>query len=128
MPDFDGLPGLRSADTADLAARLLLRTFTPPTGTVQRLALDSTGPGVLAEMFALAGVEFKVGIRAERKALNNAFLQLSVECVLVWERHGIAARLAGGTDPRSDVLLLRAGEGLLAGSDPYVTARRRFMS
>jgi len=125
VPEFDGLAGLRAAPLPALAARLFLCTFSPGATTVQRRPLDSS-TGVLGEIFRLGGVEYKVGIRAERVAFNNSFLQLAFECVLEWEFHRLAARLAGGADPRTDVILLRAGETLLSGADPQRAAHQLF--
>lgn len=105
----------------DLAARLLVRAFKPHVRTVQRRPLDLS-TGIQADLMAMAGVPYRIAIRHQRAEFNEAFLQLALECVLLWESEHLAARLAAGTDPRTDVILLRKGQQLLDLERPALLA------
>lgn len=119
---YQGMAGLESADPAELAARVFLRTFS---GAETRHVRPETVLGVLQQ---LAGVDEVPSMTVRgtlttpraRYALDPVFVQ----CVLLWERALIAGRLSRGSEAYHHLVLLPAGARALAAAQPESTVRQ----
>ncbi|MBM7503367.1 hypothetical protein ACFPER_07790 [Agromyces aurantiacus] len=119
---YDGPEGLWNADPIELATALFRQAFAPlaasplPEQRIDRLPDD---------LAALGG--FALGmVRVRGQQPGAMLLQLALECVLVWERAGIAARESTGTNLNvvHVVVMLRMGVAVLASPDPEATVRQ----
>lgn len=122
---YDGVAGLESADPVELAATVFLSVFTVGPSkhfnpadvlrALQRLCgIDEVPPEAIRRILAKPG---------DRYSLDPLYLQ----CVLLWERALLAARLSRGGEARHHLVLLPEGSRALA--DPEAeSALRRLMA
>lgn len=122
MPPYSGIEGLWNADPIGLATMLFRQVFAPRYAEV----LPRRGVGSLEEdLAALAGIQLP-SMRMYGTPPGSTLLQLGLECVLIWERAGIAARESHGTNLNVEhqVIMLRMGTTVLQSADPEATVRR----
>jgi len=122
MPPYSGIEGLWNADPVGLATMLFRQAFAPRYAE----ALPRRSLGALeVDLAALGGLQLPAA-RVYGSPPGSTLLQLGLECVLVWERAGIAARASHGTNlnVEHEVVMLRMGTTVLQSADPEATVRR----
>ncbi|MGV8886167.1 MAG: hypothetical protein ACOH1T_11350 [Microbacteriaceae bacterium] len=120
-PLYAGLPGMAAADPAELALQVFLRVFTP-SGTHFDV---ETVHGVLQDLSGQREITGR-DVRAVF-AMAETFEPLDpfyLQCMLIWERSLIAARLTRGRDHTwSYLVLLPRGWQALVSPNPTEAVR-----
>lgn len=117
---YDGARGILHADRHEVAARLFLAAFlSQKSSPLPRVDLEVVGlitlHSHLAELGGYTASSFTLFASKQPWAITT---QLTLECILIWERASIAARYG------DKVVVLEPGMRILVSSKPTAAAAR----